>query len=212
MPTFPSQVPTGVSYIPFGSGNQNFGSTSNYFGTVFATQIKQTGTAAGGGVAGPGSTTSSGIAIWNGTGGTTLADSTFAIVADNLVPAVSGTQTIGALATPVRGIAVSGINGSAQAASVVCTWNNNTGTPTASGTYNVASLTDVGVGVTTVVFTNALKDNKYAVVANCSYLAATTILTPMLLMTTGCKLTSVVAVGNVATDEKNNSVAIWSQP
>ncbi len=209
MPTYPFQVPTGTSIIPFGSGNQNLGSTTNYLGNIYVNKVIQTGTTGGGGVSGPASTTSSGIAIWNGTGGTTLADSEWTITGGNLLPTVSGTQNIGSVALPVGFVGITGtINGCRQVAAAWCSWDQANGTPTISGNFNVASLTDGGAGLTTVNFTNAMKNITYAA---CGNTGSGSTMSPILLMTTGCKVTTINA-SETKSDMKFNNISIFAIP
>jgi hypothetical protein len=173
--TYPYQIASGSNVIPFGSGNQDLGDTSHYFGTLYANRIIQTGSS-GGAITGPSTSTFSGISIWGNTGGTVLADSQWAIYTGtndlngSLVPtgaAANNTaiRNIGSLALPVNNLYLSpsGISGTNQAAFVWCCWDQANGTPTISGSFNVTSLTDNGVGLTTVNFAESMPNTNYAV-------------------------------------------------
>lgn len=217
MPTFPFQVPTGVSVIPFGSGNQNLGSLAKPFGVLYANQIVQTGTGGGGGgITGPASSTNNAIAIWNSTAGASLADSKWTIASSVLAPTTSGTQYLGSAASNpaqrISSINVTGIQGCKNISHAWACWDQANGTPTISGTaFNVASLTDGGAGITTVVFVTAMPDIKYSCAGNSGRADGSfQLLMPNILFTTGVNCT----ISDTATlnDNKINSLVIHSNP
>lgn len=215
MPTFPFQVPTGVSVIPFGSGNQNLGSLAKPFGVLYANQIVQTGSS-GGGITGPASSTNNAIAIWNATNGASLANSKWTIASSVLSPTTSGTQYIGSAATsPMQTIStinVTGIQGCKNIAHAWVVWDQQNGTPTISGTaLNVSSITDQGVGLTSVNFATAMPDIKYSPAGNSGQADGSfQLLMPNILFTTGVACT----ISNTATlnDNKINTLVIHSNP
>lgn len=194
------------------SGTHNLGSTSNYYGTLYVNKVVQTGvTAAVGGLTGPANTTESGIATWNGTSGTAIANSSLTIVGGNLIPVNSGTQNLGSLSAPVNTTYTKFISGTSQVAKAWVLWNQETGTPTISGSFNVSSLTDVNVGITTVNFITPMADNKFAAVGNVSNAGGNiAVMMPQLIMTTGVKVTT--SNTGAFLDYKYNSLAVLANP
>lgn len=195
------------------SGTDDIGSTSHYFGTIYANKVVQTGvsSAGAGTIVGPVNTTNSGIAIWSNTTGTALANSQFLITNSNLLPANSGTQSLGSLSNPMNLVYTNFISGTAQVAKAWVLWNQETGTPTISGSHNVSSLTDVGVGITTVNFITPMPDSKFAAVGNVSNAGGNiAVMMPQLLMTTGVKVTTSNTLAFL--DYKYNSLAVHSNP
>lgn len=125
----------------------------------------------------------------------------------NLVPASSGSQAFGSAQFPWNLIVSTGLT-SVQSVKMWCVWDQSSAAPVLSGSFNVASLTDGGAGLTTIVFANAIGNTNYTINANCSA-NATVCPNPMLLMSTGVKL-SIVNAANTGQDLKNNSAVVFA--
>lgn len=206
-----ASISTDGALTPASSGTDNLGSSSNYYGTIYVNKVVQTGSSFEGTMQGPGETINSGVAIWNGTNGISLTNSSYSINNGAFLPANSGTQNIGSLNNPVGTLYANFISGNTQVAKAWALWNQETGTPTISGSFNVSSLTDVSVGITTVNFITPMPDSRFSTVGTVSNAGGNiAVMMPQLPMTTGVKVTT--SNTGAFLDYKFNSLAIFSNP
>lgn len=132
----------------------------------------------------------------------------------NLIPS-SSTQTVGSRNNPFLTASATNISGSSspilgtyQGATAWCSWDQANSTPTISGSYNVSSLVDGGVGLTTVIFTNTLGVSTYAPVGSCSQAAGSVgVVQLSVIMPTGIKVETRSTAG--AVDFKINSINVF---
>lgn len=128
----------------------------------------------------------------------------------DVFPQSSGNQNIGNFALPLGLLASSGLSTIETTRAWVC-WDQASGTPTISGSFNVASLTDGGAGLTTVIFTTSLGNTTYSPMTNSANANGQfQLMMPNIIFTTGVKCT----ISNTATlnDNKINTVAIMGRP
>ena len=118
--------------------------------------------------------------VWSSINNNNAAGGLVRLDSSNKLPAVDGSSlTNVAAATAVTAVTATDATelttASGSAPSYSCrAWVNfnGTGTPAIIASGNVASITDNGTGDYTVVFTTAMEDTKYAVVAMTDYVAA----------------------------------------
>lgn len=93
-------LPDVTSVNKIGSPTKTF--KSGYFDGLVINGIEYSASAGAGNVVGPASSTDSALALWDGTSGVLLKDSSVTITSNNIVPTASGTQDVGTSNLPFR--------------------------------------------------------------------------------------------------------------